>query len=199
MEDCFPRHDQFNSLHERLIERWKAFPDKGTVYVASLAENEEDWVCATYMQDCIIQAGRTARHIWIEDIGWDANRECFVDLENQPITALFKLYPWEWVMKESFGQHVPICKTRFVEPLWKAALASKAMLPILWEMYPDHPNLLPAYFESNRLESFAKKPFFSPRRSQRRIVPTRQDDCMRRWTVRCRRLYLPRTVHAAAV
>jgi glutathionylspermidine synthase len=161
MEDCFPQHDQFNSLHERLVERWRSLPGDGQVHVASLAENEEDWVCSTYMQDCIVQSGREAKHIYIEDVGWDARRNCFVDLDNRPITHLFKLYPWEWIMKESFGQYVASCATRFVEPLWKSALSSKALLPILWELYPDHPNLLPAYFEPSHLESYAKKPIFS--------------------------------------
>ena len=38
-------------------------------------------------------------------------------------------------------------RTRFVEPPWKAILSTKAILPLLWEMAPGHPNLLPARFE----------------------------------------------------
>jgi glutathionylspermidine synthase len=30
-------------------------------------------------------------------------------------------------------------------------LANKAILPVLWELFPDHPNLLPAYFEPEPL------------------------------------------------
>ena len=33
-----------------------------------------------------------------------------------------------------------------IEPAWKLILGNKAILPLLWEMYPDHKNLLPAYF-----------------------------------------------------
>ena len=33
----------------------------------------------------------------------------------------------------------------FIEPPWKAVLSSKALLPILWEMFPNHENLLPAF------------------------------------------------------
>ena len=29
-------------------------------------------------------------------------------------------------------------------------LSNKALLPLLWEMFPRHPNLLPAYFEDDQ-------------------------------------------------
>ena len=34
-----------------------------------------------------------------------------------------------------------------IEPAWKMVLANKAILAVLWEMYPDHPNLLPAFMD----------------------------------------------------
>jgi glutathionylspermidine synthase len=62
------------------------------------------------------------------------------------------------MMREKFGPHVPAASTRLIEPLWKSVLSCKALLPLLWELFPDHPNLLPAYFDASRLESFARKP-----------------------------------------
>jgi len=38
-------------------------------------------------------------------------------------------------------------------------MSNKAFLPLLWEMYPNHPNLLPAYYDSPRIqfgESYTK-------------------------------------------
>ena len=32
-----------------------------------------------------------------------------------------------------------------LEPAWKAALSNKGLLPVLWEMFEGHPNLLPAF------------------------------------------------------
>jgi len=29
--------------------------------------------------------------------------------------------------------------------MWKMLLSNKAILPVLWELFPDHPNLLPAF------------------------------------------------------
>jgi glutathionylspermidine synthase len=60
------------------------------------------------------------------------------------------LYPWEWMTREAFGASLPGSATQFVEPPWKMILSNKGILPLLWEMYPDHPNLLPAYFDAIR-------------------------------------------------
>lgn len=161
-EEKFPGNDQFNSLHERLVARWREFQSKTKIiYFASLADNEEDWVCVHYLMETAIQAGFDARHIYIEDIGWNEEDKIFVDLDYNPIDSIFKLYPWEWMFKEDFGAHVPLSRTKFIEPMWKAILSNKAILPILWELYPNNKYLLPAYFTQNGLESYAKKPFFS--------------------------------------
>ena len=34
-----------------------------------------------------------------------------------------------------------------LEPAWKLLLGNKAILPVLWEMFPNHKNLLPSYFD----------------------------------------------------
>jgi glutathionylspermidine synthase len=52
--------------------------------------------------------------------------------------------------------------TCFIEPIWKMLLSNKAILPVLWEMYPDHPNLLPAFFTPQKFASdYVKKPLLS--------------------------------------
>ena len=170
MKDCYSQFDQFNSLHERLVDRWKELSGSEPVYVASISDNEEDWVCATYIMDTVLQAGRAVKHIYIDDIGWDPVRKFFVDLYGEPIHYLFKLYPWEWLMREDFGSFIIESGTSFIEPLWKSVMSCKGLLPILWELYPEHPNLLPAYFESGQLTSFAKKPLYSREGSNIELV-----------------------------
>lgn len=168
MEDLFAGKDQFNSLHEKLIERWKEVLKPGTnLRIASLSENEEDWVCTHYLLETAVQAGFTnAKHMFIEDIGWDSRTSQFVDVDNQAIGALFKLYPWEWMLEEEFAAHVPGSSTQFIEPLWKTVLSNKAILAILWEKFKNNPNvsqyLLPAFIgEPVGLNHYAKKPIFS--------------------------------------
>jgi glutathionylspermidine synthase len=161
VKDKFPEADQFNSIHERLIARWRQLPGGGSIHLACVDDNEEDWACSTYLADTVIQAGRVAKHLNIEEIGWDPARSIYVDLQGEAIEYLFKLYPWEWMMREEFGAHLTASRTQFIEPMWKAALSCKGLLPILWEIFPEHPNLLPAYFEDGRLKAYAKKPLYS--------------------------------------
>jgi glutathionylspermidine synthase len=162
LEDVFADDDQFNSLHEKLVARWSVLPDDDPIHFASISNNEEDWVAIAYLMDTAIQAGKQVEYVSLEEIGWDDLNGQFVDKLSKPIKCLFKLYPWEWMMREPFGQHVFDSKTRFVEPIWKSVLSCKGILALLWELFPDHPNLLEAYFEHpHGLTAFAKKPLFS--------------------------------------
>jgi glutathionylspermidine synthase len=161
LQDCYPKSDQFNSIHERLIARWRQLPGTGPIHLASLADNEEDWVCITYLMDTVVQAGRAAQQLNVEDIGVNESQRRFLDLQGAPIDYLFKLYPWEWMLRESFAPHLIGSGTQFIEPLWKMVLSCKGLLPILWELNPGHPNLLPAFFEPDQLSDYARKPLYS--------------------------------------
>jgi len=164
LQDVFPQHDQFNAIHERLIERWKQmradFPAAAAVHFACDSGSDEDRGTTDYLRDTAIQAGIDARALDISDIGWDGSR--FVDLDEKAIDVLFKLYPWEWLAREEFGPHLLDRTTRVIEPAWKMLLSNKAILPILWEKFPDHPNLLAASFEPGKFATdYVKKPIFS--------------------------------------
>ena len=156
--------DQFNSLHEKLIERWRAlsrgWPAASTVHFSCIKDNDEDRVTVEYLRDTAMQAGLLTEFVYIEDIGWDGVN--FVDLAFRPVRHWFKLYPWEWLGNEAFSPHLRQANLQFIEPPWKAILSNKALLAILWELFPRHPNLLPAYFEPlPSSERQVAKPFYS--------------------------------------
>lgn len=157
--------DQFNSIHERLIEAWKKLGAGRYLHLAGSTENSEDAGTLAYLGDTAGQAGLATTIIDIEDIGL-RDDGCFVDLENREIELAFKLYPWEWMFHDAFGERIAKAPTRWIEPPWKAILSNKGILPLLWEMFPRHPNLLPAYFEDDPNaaslgSSFVRKPLFS--------------------------------------
>jgi len=110
-----------------------------------------------------MQAGLETKLIFVEDIGWDSKNNYFVDLENLVIKNIFKLYPWEWLANDEFGKHIPIDSkpAYWIEPAWKMILSNKAILPILWQLFPRNKYLLPAYFEEGKLENYVKKPVLS--------------------------------------
>jgi len=159
------RADQFNSIHERLIEAWKKLGGTHHLHLAGMTESTEDAGTLAYLEDTASQAGLKTTLIDIEDIGLRDDGS-FVDLDNLDIELAFKLYPWEWMFHDAFGAKLAKAPTRWIEPPWKAILSNKGILPLLWEMFPNHPNLLPAYFEDDpnaaRLgTSFVRKPIYS--------------------------------------
>ncbi len=158
--------DQFNSLHEKLIANWRALAltwSAGTpVHFTCAGDSDEDRGNLDYLRDVATQAGVTARFIAVEDVGWNAAREIFVDGADEEISVLMKLYPWEWMAAEEFGPHLLSARIRVIEPAWKMLLSNKGLLPILWEMFPGHPNLLPAYFDRGRITGdWVEKPLLS--------------------------------------
>lgn len=162
LKDLHPRADQFNSLHERLIEAWKSYPPPGRerLYFASLAGNIEDYMTVNYLRDTAIQAGQDTHYLEVEQIGWNAGLGGFVDEQDRPLRQVFKLYPWEWMLREPFGPHLQTTGTRWLEPPWKMVLSNKAILPILYELFPDSPYLLEASFEP--LDgAYVRKPLYS--------------------------------------
>ena len=161
-----PDADQFNSLHEKLIQSWRAFAvswSAGTVvHFTCAGDSEEDVGNLDYLRDVATQGGVSTRFIPIDQVGWDATAGCFIDEENEEIHVLCKLYPWEWLAAETFGPHLLRSPLRVIEPAWKMVLSNKGILPILWELFPDHPNLLPAYFQPGRIAGdWVQKPLLS--------------------------------------
>ena len=92
LQDCFPAEQQFNSIHERLLEVFKLLR----------AETSE------------------------------------------------RFY--------AFGPHFVRAECRWFEPPWKALLSNKAILPILWEMYPHNPYLLETSPAPLARGDYVKKP-----------------------------------------
>jgi len=166
LEERFPGGDQFNSLHERLVEAWKrarGFLPADTLYFLH-QDTEEDQQTVAYLRDTADQAGLATAQMLVEDLGWDPGAGGFCDLDGRPVRAAFKLYPWEFMVKDAFRAHL----TRqprpctFLEPAWKMLLSNKALLAILWELFPASPYLLPAYLDGPRdLTAYVRKPILA--------------------------------------
>lgn len=177
LEDRFPGGDQFNRIHEALLETWTALrPHLASqrVHFASL-DDVEDVATITYLRDTAQQAGLETVSLSVADIGWDALRGRFVDTDGAPIESVFKLYPWEWLVHEEFGSHLRRAEGRiqWMEPAWKMILSNKGILPILWELNPNHPNLLPAYRDDavfTQADAYVVKPLLSREGANVRIV-----------------------------
>jgi glutathionylspermidine synthase len=155
--------DQFNSIDDKLVAWWKSYKEEkkvNKVYFTTIKENTEDFRNTEYLMDTATRAGIETDFIFIEDIGSDG--EYLYDLNDQVIDHLFKLYPWEWLAKEEFIDAILNDKCTLIEPVWKMLLSNKALMAILWELYPNHEYLLPTYFTPDKFSgSYVKKPLLS--------------------------------------
>lgn len=156
LSEVHPGADQFNAIHEALIEAWSDRRAAGLtepVHFACSPEDDDDLITTAYLLDTATQAGHDTRLLAVDDIGWDGHG--FVDLANAPISTLFKLYPWDWLAEERFFPHLaPLVVSRrvsVIEPAWRVLASSKGLLAVLWQLFPGHPNLLPAAFDARSL------------------------------------------------
>lgn len=175
--DVRPEADQLNSVHDHLVAAWSAIAQRmrpGPLHVVhSVADGYgEEWFTALYIQDAAAQAGIETRALRTDELVLDADG--LRDPEGTPVRNLYKLYPWEWLLEEE-GVAEPVlaslASTTWIEPLWKLLITGKGVLPLLWELFPDHPNLLPAYLDSpGPLQDFARKPLFGREGSNIQLV-----------------------------
>jgi len=167
LQDFDKSKDQFNSIHEKLIATWQYLQPylhaNAPLHFTCVKQSLEDLTNTEYLRDCAIQAGIDTRLIYIDDIGWHETEVCFKDMDNETINNIFKLYPWEWLTKDYFGKNILTAanETLWIEPAWKMLLSNKGILPILWQLYPNHPYLLPAYFNAQSLTHYVQKPLLS--------------------------------------
>lgn len=183
LQALYPHADQFNSLHERLVQVWRdvhpflketSEADGRVVHFTSM-DNEEDGMTAAYVADTARQSGLRVRMLPIAEVGWNAGAREFRDADDDPVATLFKLYPWEWLINEPFAEHIAASGVALIEPAWKMVLSNKGILPILWELFPDSPYLLPAFFDSpGDMFEWVRKPLLS-REGANVTVHTMQD------------------------
>lgn len=171
LQSVHPGLDQFNSLHEQLIEAWAYLLQHGMTNIsfAATAGHEEDFGNITYLRDTAAQAGIVTEYLDVSDIGFDSRRKSYVGSYGNPIERLFKLYPWEWMIAEEFGRHLPSAETQWLEPPWKMLLSNKAMLVVLWELFPDCDYLLPTAWQPLSRD-YVRKPILAREGSNIQVV-----------------------------
>jgi glutathionylspermidine synthase len=158
--DVLPQHDQFNLLEQSLVQAWRESGFKH-VHCAWRPRHAEVEGTVRYMAQLMRRAGIQATLMAMHRMGWNSRLGKFVDQDRAPITCCFKLYPWEWMLREPFANRVQASGCSFVEPPWRLLLGSKGILCVLAELFGDHPSVVacrtsPEYLGAN----FVSKPLF---------------------------------------
>ena len=169
LKDVFPSSDQFNSIHERLLEAWQSLRGRlpQRVYFASLADCVEDYMTVSYLRDVAMQAGFDTAHA--QHRGHRLERRpagIHRPQENADRVLLQALSLGMDAARRVRLALVPGAAARWIEPPWKAILSNKAILPILWEMFPESPYLLPASFAPLARRPFRAEADLRPRGGQ---------------------------------
>ncbi len=147
--------DQFNGIHEAQVARFAALFAPGShLHFTAVSGNPEDYGTVEAMGWAAREAGLGAHYCDLEKIALSDEGQ-FLDAEDRVIAVLFKLYPWEDLLRDDYAQHISGSGCLFLEPAWKALLSNKGILPVLWQMFEGHPNLLPAFFEQDVADALA--------------------------------------------
>lgn len=165
-----PSHaDQFNLLDEQLIVQFNLLkttkkPQSLVLHFACDDTSTEDLRTVTYLAACADEAGWESVIVDINAIQLTVDEQ-FADHNSKVIHNLFSLYPYEFALLDEYSDYIAGSGCTFIEPLWKVLLSSKALLPILWQLYPEHENLLESYFSDDprakKLTNKVTKPIFS--------------------------------------
>lgn len=161
-EELFPGLDQFNSIHEALVESFKTIDEsyESPLYnFTCQMENVEDCTTTAYIQSCAQEAGLSTSLMDISDVVERGGK--FYDMNGNHLDVLFKLYPYEWMFNEDFGPAMVKCETTFIEPLWKAIMSNKYILVLVSKLFSTSPYVLRCEEVPLLSGNYCKKPIFS--------------------------------------
>lgn len=166
MKDVKPMADQFNSIHDKLMAHYKVirgWMKSNRMHFCCVEDNLEDLMTVKYLEDVAQQSGLDTRFLYMDQLGFDTQRECFTDDQFDPIETIFKLYPYEWMLAEEFGPELISTREQcwWIEPAWKMVLSNKMILAVLHEMFPNSPYILPCKTTRPMSGDFVQKPIYS--------------------------------------
>lgn len=160
-----------DDLLNALADSWKHSDAKPFVHIMQDNDSEENYH-ALFMQRALSQAGFKSKILHgLDDLHWD-KRGQLVDDEHRQVNCVWKTWAWETVLEqlrqESEDQQAappirtghPENQVRLIdvllrpkvsvfEPLWTVIPSNKAILPVLWSLFPNHRYLLESTFELN--------------------------------------------------
>lgn len=152
---------QCNQIDEELAKAWRRVVGSTDLTVLAPLASQEEGATAAYIAKSAKNAGANATFEELRNAVFTPEQGVVNVNTGKPLGMVWKLYPYEWLVEEELGQALSTPskrnKTRWLEPSWKMIIANKAILPLLWKMFPDHPNLLPSFFNIQDAIEYQKK------------------------------------------
>ncbi|VTM09166.1 glutathionylspermidine synthase [Klebsiella pneumoniae] len=164
-------HNPAEGLLDELAGAWKHSRARPFVHIMQDKDLEENYH-AQFIQRSLTQAGFESKILFgLDELRWDAAGQ-LIDADGRLVNCVWKTWAWETAIEqvrevsdEEYAA-VPIRtghpqnEVRLIdvllrpevlvfEPLWTVIPGNKAILPVLWSLFPHHRYLLDTDFEVN--------------------------------------------------
>ena len=167
---------QFNSLYEKLVGQFTRLkelnPDKRPAILLTYMDDEEDKGNVEFIGEAALQAGFEIEYRDLPEIIFsDDEKEggVWVQYGEDKFTKFdfwFKLLPWEFISEdepellETLTKIVVNEQCIVLNPAYTMMFQSKAIMKILWDLYPNHPLLLKTTYDKPETGAYVKKVIF---------------------------------------
>ena len=165
--------DGGNALFKELVKAWKKSQANSLVHILRDDDPEEKYH-AYFMQAAIEAAGLECKVVaQLESLQW-ADDGSVLDSDGDKVKWVWKTWAWETALEQirtecevlnpaqdsSESIRNPGVSPRLsdvllhndimvFEPIWSLIPSNKAILPVLWKLFPNHPFLLNSAFQLN--------------------------------------------------
>lgn len=162
-------NDTFKNVREQFKKLMALHPDREPTILISTLGHEEDYLNADMIAQAAERAGMETLFAELQDVEFDPNEGIFARMKGDEYLLVdfwFKLIPWEFIAFEEpelmdiLTNLVLNDKVIILNPAYTMLFQSKAMLKILWDLYPNHPLLLKTTFSGDdfrRKEAYVSK------------------------------------------
>jgi glutathionylspermidine amidase/synthetase len=164
-------HNPAEDLLGELIGAWKHSTARPFVHIMQDKDLEENYH-ARFMQQALTEAGFESKILYgLDELRWNV-AGLLIDGDNRPVNCVWKTWAWETAIEqvrevsETEFAAVPIRtghpnndvrlidvllrpEVMVFEPLWTVVPGNKAILPVLWQLFPHHRYLLDTDFVVN--------------------------------------------------
>jgi glutathionylspermidine synthase len=153
---------QFNSVYETLVRQFREIKQQNsdlqpTMLFSAMRDFAEDETNVSVLMKAAEEAGFEVGFAYIDEVDFSTMEGIFIqDAQTAEFIKYdfwFKLIPWEFIgwdepeLAEILTEIVKLRKAIVLNPAYTLLFQSKAILRILWELYPNHPLLLETRYE----------------------------------------------------
>lgn len=176
---------QFNTLYETFVEKFRELHRQNpnfekTLLISTMKDFPEDDTNMQVLGEAAKEAGFEVAFDFIENVEFSPTEGIFkqspTDGNFIKYDFWFKLIPWEYIgwdepeLAQILTEIAKNKKAVILNPAYTLLFQSKAILKVLWELYPNHPLLLETRSQSILGKTCVEKVLFGREGANVRIV-----------------------------